>query len=121
MSGHRVAKVVVAMADGRPIELIVPAARRVVLEWVRAVLGAREVRLATEEELQRHFGDCEVGAMPPLRHWGSVEVLVDASLQMDGDVVFQAGTHEDAIRMRCRDWLGLVQPRFERFSEPLEG
>jgi hypothetical protein len=28
MSGHRVAKVVVAMADGRPVELVLPATRR---------------------------------------------------------------------------------------------
>src|SRR5262245_33818300 len=61
VTGHRVAKVVVAMADGRPVELILPASRRVQLDRVREVLGAREARLATEAELERHFTDCEVG------------------------------------------------------------
>jgi Ala-tRNA(Pro) deacylase len=119
VSGHRVAKVVVVMADGRPVELIVPATRRVVLEWVRALLGAREVRLASEEELGRYFTDCELGAMPALRHWRDVEVLMDTSMQVDGEVVFPAGTHEDAVRVPCQDWLRQVNPRVARFTEPI--
>src|SRR5437764_3575920 len=69
VSGHRVAKVVCVMADGQPCELILPASRRVMLDWVQHILGARELRLATEEELGRFFTDCEVGAIPALRHW----------------------------------------------------
>jgi Ala-tRNA(Pro) deacylase len=48
ISGHRVAKVVGVMADGRPVELILPASRRVMLDRVRALLGADTARLATE-------------------------------------------------------------------------
>ena len=39
ISGHRVAKVVAVIADGHPIELVVPASRRVILEKVRQMLG----------------------------------------------------------------------------------
>jgi Ala-tRNA(Pro) deacylase len=116
VSGHRMAKVVVVMADGRPVELILPASRRVVLDWVREILGAREVRLATEHEMEQHFTDCEPGAIPALRHWAGVEVLMDRSLRVDGDILFQAGTHCDAIRMRFDDWFRLVNPRVEMFS-----
>ena len=63
-SGHRVAKVVVVMADGRPVELILPASRHVNLDRVRTVLHAHEIRLATEPEMERYFTDCEVGAIP---------------------------------------------------------
>src|SRR5437764_15303188 len=69
ISGDRVAKVVCVMADGRPVELVLPASRRVCLDWVKNLLGADELRLATEEELARHFTDCELGAIPALRHW----------------------------------------------------
>ena len=79
-SGHRVAKVVVAMVDGRPVELILPASRRVRLDRVQRLLGAGEVRLATEAEMEQHFGDCETGAIPPLRHWQNVEVLLHLRL-----------------------------------------
>jgi Ala-tRNA(Pro) deacylase len=120
ITGHRVAKVVIAMADGRSVELILPASRHVVLERVRQILGAAEVRLASEQELEQYFSDCEVGAIPALRHWPNVEVLMDASMQVRGDIVFQAGTHCDAVRLDFQDWFDLVKPRVERFSE-LEG
>jgi len=57
ISGHRVAKVVGITADGRPIELVLPASRRVNLDWLRTILGANDVRLASEEELGRYFSD----------------------------------------------------------------
>jgi Ala-tRNA(Pro) deacylase len=118
VSGHRLAKVVVVLADRRPVELIVPASRRVVLERVRELLGAKEVRLAFEAEMEKVFTDCEMGAIPPLRHWKDVEVLMDAAMQVEGDIFFQAGTHQDAIRLKYQDWFQLVNPRVEEFSEP---
>jgi Ala-tRNA(Pro) deacylase len=118
VSGHRVAKVVCVMADGRPVELVLPASRRVLLDRVGQLLGAREVRLASEDELERHFPDCEVGAIPALRHWRDVDVMMDGHLCRAGDIVILAGTHRDAIRMRFDDWFEMVNPRVELFSEP---
>src|SRR5438128_4528258 len=108
VSGHRVAKVVVVMADGRPVELVLPASRRVVLERVRDVLNARDVRLATEAEMERTFTDCEIGAVPPLPHWKDIPVLMDATLSAADDILFQAGTHEDAVLLRFADWQKIV-------------
>jgi len=118
ISGDRLAKVVVVVADGRPVELILPASRRVVLDRVRALLGAGAIRLASEAEMERIFTDCETGAIPPLRHWKDVTVLMDGSMANARDLVFQAGTHEDAIRLNFQDWLELVSPRVEFFTEP---
>ncbi len=121
VTGHRVAKVVVVMADGRPVELILPASRRVLLDRVREVLGTDDVRLASEDEMERRFTDCEPGAIPALRHWQEVDVIMDDSLRIPGDIVFQAGTHCDAIRMPFADWFRMVNPRVERFSAPMTG
>jgi Ala-tRNA(Pro) deacylase len=121
VSGHRLAKVVVVMADSRPVELILPASRRVVLDRVAKLLDADHVRLASEAEMDRIFTDCQTGAIPPLRHWKGVAVLMDASMSNARDLVFQAGTHEDAIRLRFPDWLALVNPRVECFAEPDHG
>jgi Ala-tRNA(Pro) deacylase len=119
-SGHRVAKVVVAMADNRPVELILPASRHVNLDRVRTVLHAHQIRMATEEELEKFFTDCEVGAIPALRHWKGVDVLMDRSLNVEGDILFQAGTHADAVRLNFRDWYEMVNPQVTTFSEPGE-
>ena len=119
-SGHRVAKVVVVMADGRPVELILPASHHVNLDRVRAVLRAREIRLATEAEMEKYFTDCEVGAIPALRHWKDVNVLMDRSLNVEGPILFQAGTHADAVRLNFRHWYEMVNPQVAAFSEPGE-
>src|SRR6516165_7388398 len=120
VSGHRLAKVVVVMADGHPVELVLPASRHVNLDRVRMVLQAHEIRLATEAEMEKYFTDCEVGAIPALRHWKDVDVLMDRSLKVEGDILFQAGTHADAVRLNFRDWYEMVKPQVATFSVPGE-
>src|SRR5208283_2924825 len=97
VSGRWVAKVVFVMADGNPIELILPANRRVDLDRVRELLQTRDVRLASEVELAQFFPDCEVGAIPPLRHGKKAEVLMDDMLRSQGDIFFQG----EPIAMPC--------------------
>ncbi len=53
VSGHQLAKVVVVMADGLPVELILPASRRVAMERVRNLLEADKVFLASEAEMEQ--------------------------------------------------------------------
>lgn len=118
VSGHRVAKVVVVMANGRPVQLILPASRRVALDRVQTLLGVDHVRLASEAELETHFPDCELGALPAWRHWPGVDVLMDQTLQGQGEILFQAGTHRDAVRMSFDDWFRMVQPMVGSFSQP---
>ncbi len=117
ISGHRMAKVVVVIADGRPIELVLPASRRVILEKVQEMLGTRHVRLASEAEMDRIFNDIETGAIPALRHWKDVEVIMDEAMETDGEIVLQGGTHEDTVQLRFRDWYDMVQPRVGAFTE----
>ena len=119
VSGHHVAKVVLVMADGHPVELVLPASRRIVLERVRDILGARDVRLATEPEMNATVSDCEAGALPALRYRRDAEVLMDEAMRVPGDIVFQAGTHCDAVRMHFADWFRMTKPRVGSFSEPV--
>ncbi len=118
VSGHRVAKVVVVIADGRPYELVVPASRRVALEQVQQMLGSRQVTLASEAEMDRIFVDVETGAIPALRHWKGVEVIMDETLRTDGEIVILGGTHQDTVQLSFNDWYAMVQPRIGMFTEP---
>ena len=45
---------------------------------------------------------------------------MDASRQVRGDILLQAGTHHDTVRLRFEDWLKLINPRVDAFSEPVE-
>lgn len=73
--------------------------------------------MATEEEMEKYFTGCEPGAIPALRQWKNVDVLMDKSLKGEGDILFQAGTHADAIRLNFQDWYEMVNPQVATFHE----
>jgi Ala-tRNA(Pro) deacylase len=62
------------------------------------------------------FPDCELGAMPPLGSLYNLPVFVDESLAADEAIVFNAGTHRDAIRMLYDDFVRLTKPRVCSFA-----
>lgn len=108
--GDQFAKVVMVMADGRPVMTVVPATRWLRLEQASSALGAEEVRLANEWEFAPLFPDCEVGAMPPFGNLYDVPVYVDEALTSEDEIVIQAGTHRDTMRLRYRDFERLAHP-----------
>ena len=63
------------------------------------------------------FPDCELGAMPPFGSLYNLAVYVDESLAADDAIVFNAGTHRDAIRMRYDDFVRLAKPRVCSFAQ----
>jgi Ala-tRNA(Pro) deacylase len=67
--------------------------------------------LATEKEFAALFPDSELGAMPPFGNLYNLPVYVDTSLTEDEEIVFNAGTHVDTIRIKYKDFVKLVQPK----------
>jgi Ala-tRNA(Pro) deacylase len=94
---------------------VLPASWQVDLHRLREVFHTHHVRLATEGEFKNLFPDCELGAMPPFGILYGLPVYVDHSLTEDESIVFQAGTHSEAIRMRYADFAALVYPVVEEF------
>lgn len=115
IQGHSWAKVVICIADELPVEAVLPAHYKVDLEQLRALAGVTFLRLATEEELARLYPDLEVGAMPPFGAiWGR-RVFVERCLVGEPEMVFNAGTHTDAIRMHYWDFAELAKPNVGNF------
>ena len=90
---------------------VLPASYKLDMEKVASTLGAKKVRLADEEEMAKLFGDAEVGAEPPFGNCYGLDTLVDDHLAEREEIVFQAGTHRNAIRMKYADYAELVSPR----------
>ena len=110
------AKIVVCVADEELILAVLPAHRLVDLEALRALAGAWAVRLANEREFARSYTDCEPGAMPPFGSLYDQRVFVDQSLVGEMEMVFNAGTHTDAIRMHYGDFAELARPVVGAFA-----
>jgi Ala-tRNA(Pro) deacylase len=110
------AKTVIVKLDGRNTMAVVPASRHVDLGKLAAVAGAQEAVLASEEEFQALFPGYEVGAMPPFGNLYEMDVFVDEILHDDDDIVFNAGSHIQVIRMSYDDYQALVKPTVGSFA-----
>ncbi len=115
--GRGWAKVVVCIADSGPVQAVLPAPLAVNLEQLRVLAGADAIRVALESELRTLYPDCEVGAMPPFGPLYGHRVFVDAALAAEPQIVFNAGTHRDAMRMRYADFAAAARPTVGRFAE----
>jgi Ala-tRNA(Pro) deacylase len=104
------AKVVVCMLDEQPVQAVLPAHYAVDFERLRELAGSATLRLAREEELAILYPDLEVGAMPPFGAVYGHRVFVERCLVGEPEMVFNAGTHTDAIRMHYADFAVLAKP-----------
>jgi Ala-tRNA(Pro) deacylase len=116
VSGREFAKsVVVKTRDGRTLIAVLPGSRHLDLKGLEELLHA-EAELAPEAELQRLFPDCELGAEPPFGNLYRLPVYVDSALAKDPEIVFNAGNHTEAVRMKYADFERLVHPVVARLS-----
>lgn len=114
--GRSMAKVVMAMVNGTLTALVLAAPNRVDIPKVKAALGAKDARLAREQEFSTVFPDCEVGAMPPFGNLYNVPVLVDRALTEDPAITFNAGSHRETMTIAYQDFVRLASPRVADFS-----
>lgn len=114
--GRDWAKAVICFADDEPIQAVVPADLAVNLGRLLPLAGAETIRLAREDELEWLFPECERGAMPPLGPLYRQRVFVDETLAAEEQIVFNAGTHRDAVSMRYEDFAALTHPIVGRFA-----
>ena len=114
--GRKVIKPVVVRADGEFVMCALPASYKIDLGELRQQLQCEEVQLADENALQEIFGDCELGAAPPIGRLYGLPTLMDESLFADDRVTFQAGTHCDAITMTLADYRRVAQPEVAYFG-----
>jgi Ala-tRNA(Pro) deacylase len=115
--GREVAKPVLLRTAEGYIMAVVPATHRIDLERLREMLNEAYIDVASEAEMDRLFPDCEPGAMTPFGSLYHVPTVVDDTLAEDDQIVFEAQSHEDAIRMSYRDYEAIEKPRHGRFVE----
>jgi Ala-tRNA(Pro) deacylase len=110
ISGLEIAKVVIFKMDGRFAMAVMPAPHQIDLDRLKEATGAQRIELATEREFRNLFPDCEVGAMPPFGNLYGLPIYVAKPLEKDEYIVFNAGSHTDAIRMEYTEFTRLANP-----------
>jgi Ala-tRNA(Pro) deacylase len=114
--GKALAKTVIVDIDGKTAMAVLPGSQNVDLALLRDALGAERVTLAKEAAFKDRFPECDVGAMPPFGNLYGMPVYVADSLTEDEEIAFNAGSHDQLVKMAYRDFERLVQPEVMRFA-----
>lgn len=116
IAGGEMAKTVMVKVDGKMAMAVLPAPAMVDLERLAEVSGAEQVELAEEEEFERLFPGCQLGAMPPFGNLFDMQVFADRGLAEHEAIAFNAGSHVELVRLAYADFERLVQPKLAEFG-----
>ncbi len=115
ISGHQVMKSILLKGLRSFILAVLPAAQAIDLSRLSGPLGGT-VRLATIDELNAHFADCEAGALMPFGRLYGLTTILEATIPLETTIVFEAQRHAVAIKMLCRDYVNLEHPERLAFA-----
>lgn len=114
--GKSLAKTVMVKLDGELAMTVLPASYRVDFKLLAESTGAKKVELASEQEFQDRFPDCEVGAMPPFGNLYDIPIYASESLAEEMEIAFCGGSHTELIRIAFKDFERLAKPKILKFS-----
>ena len=103
LPADKVAKAVLLRGQEDYALAVLPASRRIDWMWLRAQTE-RAWKLASEGEVSRVFHDCAPGAVPAIGPAYKLETIVESSLRGQPELYFEAGDHEDLIRLAEHDY-----------------
>jgi Ala-tRNA(Pro) deacylase len=119
--GKQLAKTVIVKIDGRLAMAVLPASSQVDLSRLKEATDATDAGLASEQEFQDRFPDCETGTMPPFGNLYELPVFADESLARDKEIAFTAGSHRELVQLAWQDFEKLVRPRIVKFAKGESG
>jgi Ala-tRNA(Pro) deacylase len=114
--GKEMAKTVIVKIDNELAMAVLPAAQKVDLTLLQKTTGADNVELATESDFRGIFPECELGAMPPFGNLYGMDVFVAKRLAADDEIVFNAGSHTELVRLSYADFEKVVHPKVMHLS-----
>jgi Ala-tRNA(Pro) deacylase len=113
--GKQVAKCVLLAGGDGYVLAVLPAIHHVDTTRVATELGVA-IRLAQSHEIAEVFRDCEWGVLAPFGTLYGLPTILDADINPETFLIFEAHEHGLAIRMRCRDYERLENPHRFRFA-----
>jgi Ala-tRNA(Pro) deacylase len=118
-AGQGVAKAVLLRTGGWYVLAVLPATHRIDFPSLADALGVSGLELASENEVESVFADCERGALPPFGLLYRLTTVVDASLACQAEIVVEGNTRHEGIRLRYRDYETAAAPIRARFAEEI--
>ena len=112
----KIAKSIVMVdSNGDPLLAIVPAQRKVSHRKIKIMLGVKDVRLATADEVLRHSG-YPVGGVPPFNN--IKRVLLDSEVLKSETAIAGGGDIDKLVEVRTEDIVRTLKPKIDDISQP---
>ncbi len=108
VSADLLAKAVILVDDRGYLMAVVPSNRHVSTTRLSELLG-RHFELVAESRIAPVFRDCDPGAIPPLGPAYGMDTIVDDSLVGQPVIYFEAGDHEQVIKVDGEMFLSLLK------------
>ncbi len=93
------------------VMLVFPADKRFDNDKVRNLFKAKDIRLATEEEVSQLTDGVQAGGVPPFGNLFGLMVIVDPKLFENEKIIFNAGDRRFSVAMKSTDFRHLVSPQ----------
>jgi prolyl-tRNA editing enzyme YbaK/EbsC (Cys-tRNA(Pro) deacylase) len=93
------------------VMLVVPGDLKFDNKKIKKEFLAKDVCLASEEEVSEVTGGVQIGGVPPLGNLFGLEVLVDPTVLLNEKIIFSAGDRRISIAMKSEDYKNLVKPQ----------
>jgi len=101
----------ISNAEKRFVMLVMPGDVRFDSDKVKKLLGAKNLRFATEQEVFGITNGVLPGGVPPFGNLFDLEVFVDPLLLEHEKIIFNAGDRSFSIAIQSEDYVKLVGPK----------
>jgi len=110
--GKQMIKTVLVKESGTKNYLmcVVTSVQLIDFDKLQSVTGKTNLELADESEISELFPEYEIGAEPPFGHLYDLKTYCDHQVSENEEVVFNAGTHTDVVKIAAKHYFELAEP-----------
>ena len=89
------------------IQCVLQGSRKIDFKKLKKELNLKSVSMASAEEVLK-LTNCTIGSVPPFGPMFNLETYLDEHVLSQDEIVFSAGTHNDSIKLKSRDYKELL-------------
>ena len=113
---NAVAKSLLIKADKKYIVVTIPAGYQLDIAKLKKSLKAQAVRIAGEPEIKKIL-KLKLGMLPPFANLHKLELMIDKTLLKAKEVLANAGSFTDSVRVKVKDLHKLENARVADFAK----
>jgi len=112
----KIAKTLLVQADRAYVIVIVPAHYRLNLKKLKAALKAKKITIPNEKVMIKVL-NVKTGGITPFGALHKLETIVDKSLLKTNEMIVNAGSFTESLRLKAKDFIKLEEAKLGNFVE----